>query len=489
MRSIATALLAFSMFLIACATTTPPMEKPISEARGTWISTRSRGTNWDSTMAALSKAGFNIVFPRMSTGGTASYESRVLPRTTERDELALCIEAAHKHGIEVHVWRINWYTSGAPDSFSQIIREQGRAQLSSQGKDVGQVMVDHGYYRMKDWLCPSQEKNRRLEHDAMLELVELYPVDGVHFDYMRYADKTLCYCDSCKINFTAESGLETTGWPEAFAEGGKYYEVYQDWRRSLIHSLAREIAQSVHRLDPHVCVSLAGRSGISWARESDAQEWWKWVNEGILDIICPMDYHTDPERFAAAVTPQMNLTRGAAPFYTGIGMYEIKSFGGLKKNVDLGRGLGQDGFVTFDLASLLPVLEQVGRELTPGKALLPHRAPEARFMLDEPGARTEHGFPVFAAGEKIGFRAVVMMKAKLREGITRVAGDVILEKVTGETVSTVGSLDLDRADVREMSVTPPSSGRYRLALVGRMTLSTGERRPFIVRSFPFEVKQ
>ena len=241
----------------------------------------------------------------MQTAGNASYPSQVLPSRGGRDELALCLEAAHKYGIEVHVWRINWYTSGAPDSFSRAMREAGRTQVSSDGKDVGQVMVDLGYYRMKDWLCPSQALNRKLERDAMLELVERYPVDGVHFDYMRYADEKLCYCDSCKINFAAESGMQDmlSGWPADFAVGGKYHEIYQDWRRSLIHSLAREIARDVHLYDPYVIVSLAARNSISWAAVSDAQEWWKWVDEGILDILCPMDYHTKPDEFVHSPGP------------------------------------------------------------------------------------------------------------------------------------------------------------------------------------------
>ena len=461
---------------------------PLCEGRGVWIGS-PRGVNWDSTMAALSSAGFNMVFPCMQTAGQALYPSAVLPHRGGRDELALCLEAAHKHGIEVHVWRINWYTSGAPDSFSTFMRTAGRTQVSSEGKDVGQVMVDQGYYRMKDWLCPSQAANRKLEHDAMLELMERYPVDGVHFDYMRYADESLCYCDSCKANFAAESGLDMSGWPADFAKGGKRYEVYQDWRRQLIHSLAREIALDVHRRDPYVCVSLAGRAGVlDWTRVSDAQEWWKWLDEGILDFICPMDYSNKPDDFVKTITPQLDFTRGVAPFYTGLGMYEFKGYDDLKTMVGLGRERGQDGFVAFELKSLLKVLDQAGRDLTPGKALLPHRAPEVRFRMPEPLKRTAEGYPVYAAGTEIGFQTVVMLRAKLREGVTRVSGDVLLEKVNGETAATVAHLDLDKAAIEGLKAAPQTAGRYRLALSGEMILSSGEKKAFVARGFPFQVE-
>ena len=49
-----------------------------------------------------------------------------------------------------------------------------------------EVARDNGYKQNRDWLCPSQEVNRKLELDTMLEMVKKYDVDGVHFDYMRY---------------------------------------------------------------------------------------------------------------------------------------------------------------------------------------------------------------------------------------------------------------------------------------------------------------
>ncbi len=476
-------------FLCVC-TPAAAVDSPVCEARAAWIGS-PRGVNWDSTMAALEAAGFNMIFPCMQTAGQALYPSTVLPMRGERDELALCLEAAHKHGIEVHVWRINWFTAGATRAHRDSLRAAGRLQVSSEGKSVDQVMKERGYGGMEDWICPSQAANRKLEHDAMLELVERYPVDGVHFDYMRYADETLCYCDSCKANFAAETGMQDqmAGWPADFAVGGKYHELYQNWRRKLIHSLAREIALDVHRRDPYVCVSLAARTGVlSWTRVSDAQEWWKWLDEGILDFVCPMNYMTEPDKFTEAFTPELNLTRGVAPFYNGLGMYEFKGFGDLETMVRLGRERGQDGFVAFELESLLKVLDQAGKSLTPGKAIFPHRAPETRFHLAEPSRRTAEGFPVYSPGQNIDFETVVMLRAKLREGVSRVSGDLLLEKVTGEALSSLGSLDLDHAVVHKAALIAPAPGRYRLALAGEMTLSSGEKKPFVTRSFPFQVE-
>ncbi|MBN2289706.1 MAG: family 10 glycosylhydrolase, partial [Candidatus Glassbacteria bacterium] len=185
----------------------------VAEGRGTWIS-RARGTDWDSTMAALKDAGFNMVFPNMCTGGAAFYPSEFLPMKGERDELRLCCEAARRHGIEVHVWRINWFMAGCPDSFATAMEQAGRIQYSYQGKRNAQVARDNGYTQEQDWLCPSHPENRKLEMDAMLELVKKYDVDGVHFDYMRYGWPEMCYCSNCRENFQEKTGLVVDKWPE-----------------------------------------------------------------------------------------------------------------------------------------------------------------------------------------------------------------------------------------------------------------------------------
>lgn len=463
-----------------------PAYNYVAEGRGTWVSS-ARGVNWDSTMAALEDAGYNMIFPNLCTGGAAFYKSEFLPMVGERDELALCIEAAHKYGIEVHVWRINWFMMGCPDSFTTRMEKEGRIQYSYDGKRNPEVTARHGYSQNRDWLCPSHPENRKLELEVMLEQVRNYDVDGVHFDYMRYGWSDMCYCDGCRERFAEESGLDMSNWPKDFIEGGRYWEAYLDWRRHLIHSSAREIAHAVHTYDPYVCVSLAARGGSQYTIDSDAQVWWEWIREGILDFVCPMNYTTEPDRFVALMKSHLPRVRGRIPYYSGVGMYRMKAYTPLKETVELGRGLGQDGFLTFQMRSLLPVLPESKAELTKQPALLPHRAPEIRFILEPSGRESEEGFAIYAPGDQVKFKASVMFKGKLKAGISRIRGDIVMQKITGETAARIQTLDLNKSSIRELSVACALPGRYRLAFYGTMTLSTGEEKPFIARSFPFEV--
>ena len=70
---------------------------------------------WDRFDYMLADAGFTAILPNMLWGGVAFYPSKVLPVAadvaTRGDQIAECLAAAKKYGIEVHVWKVNWNTS------------------------------------------------------------------------------------------------------------------------------------------------------------------------------------------------------------------------------------------------------------------------------------------------------------------------------------------------------------------------------------------
>ena len=75
-------------------------------------------------------------------------------------------------------------------------------------------------------MCPSHPANRKLEKEAMLELVCNYDVDGMHFDYMRYSNDHFCYCEGCKGRFSEAFDLTVENWPDPVWKEGELREVY-----------------------------------------------------------------------------------------------------------------------------------------------------------------------------------------------------------------------------------------------------------------------
>jgi len=329
---------------------------PDSFARTTWMQDRP-GRDWQAIMGSLSQHGFSRIFPCMSTGGCAMYDSEVLPwiipkrgddggKGTPRDELALCLQAARDHSIEAHVWRINWATWRAPkDHLDRLVREE-RVQVNPEGKPAPEAgMGCH-------WMCPSDKRNRELEKRAMLELITRYHVDGIHFDYMRFPSRQFCFCPRCKALFEKQTGAKNVSYPEdvlgtGWHDRGRLVLEWADFRRGLISSLVEEIAEEARRLDASVKVSLASWASTWGALRDVAQDWFLWVENGWLDFICPMDYTPDTECVRRAVQQQVAFTQGKAPVYAGLGAFLLSSPAQLAAQVKAARESGAAGFCTF----------------------------------------------------------------------------------------------------------------------------------------------
>ena len=461
-----------------------------AEARACWID-RATNEDWDTVMASLSSAGFNMVLPNMLSSGSAYYKSEYVPMISEKDELKECLEAAHRYGIEVHVWKVNWALWNVnPDTLDKF-KKQERIQVSYDNKGVAQVSKELGWNQKFDWLCPSHKENRELEKNLMMELVKKYDVDGVHFDYMRFPYEPLCYCNTCRKEFTQQTGLRIDKWPDDVWKGGKYREIYLDWRRELITSSAREIAAEIHRYDPYVCVSLAARSDLEHAYNSDAQEWWKWDDEGILDFVCPMNYTPDPQEYVKSIEEHFPLVKGSIPYYGGIGLFMMRDFSLLKEAIEGGRQKGQDGFTIFsyEWGGLREMLDTVSHYLgNKNFTLLPHRSPEVSFYMPDAPTNTAEGFPVYLSRNQITSEVVIMMKAKLREGINRIQGDIKIQDMEGNIIKSLQFVNLLKSERIQCTYDVGSRGRYRLILTGFMELSDGQVLPFVSKGFPFEIR-
>jgi len=329
---------------------------PDSFVRATWMQDRP-GRDWQAIMATLSKHGFTKIIPCMSTGGSAMYDSEAVPwlaprwrgeeaPAERRNELALCLEAAREHGIEVHVWRINWAMWRAPEELLERFVHEGRVQLNPEGKTAGDAGLGC------QWMCPSDPRNREVEKQAMLELVQRYDVDGIHFDYMRFPGRQFCFCPRCRAQFEERTGESNVAYPEdvlgtGWHDRGRLVHAWADFRRQLISSLVEEISREAKRLKPAVKVSLASWASTWGALREVAQDWFSWVEKGWLDFICPMDYTPDTECVRRAVQQQVGFAKGRVQVYAGLGAFLLPSPRELAEQIRAARDSGADGFCTF----------------------------------------------------------------------------------------------------------------------------------------------
>jgi uncharacterized lipoprotein YddW (UPF0748 family) len=290
----------------------------------------------------------------MLWAGVAYYPSEVLPVAEEveqkGDQIAQCLEACREHGIQIHVWKVNWNLSRASAEFVGRMRREGRTQKDRHGNDV-------------EWLCPSHSKNLKLELESMLEVVRKYDVDGVHFDYIRYPNSNACYCTGCRERFEESIGVKVDNWP-AGVISGVHTEDFSLWRREQITRLVQAVGEQARKINPDISVSAAVFRDYPRCRQSVGQDWKKWIESGYLDFVCPMDYTANDEHFRNLVISQMEVVNGVIPLYPGIGA----SAPGLPPEqvamqMHIARNLGADGLIIFNYSlsvatEILPALSK-----------------------------------------------------------------------------------------------------------------------------------
>jgi uncharacterized lipoprotein YddW (UPF0748 family) len=338
--------------------------KPV-EGRACWdhAGTGAYAGDWDRTAKELAENGFNMVLPNMLWGGVAHYPSDVLPRsqTFEKhgDQIAQCVAAAKKYGLQVHVWKVNWNLSTAPQEFIDKIRREQRNQVSVQGE-------------AENWLCPSHPENFRLELESMLEVARKYDVDGLHFDYIRYPDQDKCYCDGCRSRFEQQTGTKVSKWP-ADCYSGSLRDKYAQWRCDQITRLVKAVHDEAKKIRPEIAISAAVFGAYPSCRESVGQDWPEWIKSGYLDFVCPMDYTQSDLSFIGLVTNQLKLVDGRIPVYPGIGQWRLTDDRTVGQ-IFHARQLGAAGFTMFELSrdSITSAVPAIGRGAGKEKAVPPH---------------------------------------------------------------------------------------------------------------------
>ncbi len=333
-------------------------QKPSSgEFRAFWCHSAFgvREMDWDEAIRRLAENGFTAILPNMLWGGAAFYESKVLPvaaQAAERgDQIRQCLAACRKYGVQMHVWKVNWNLgSAAPKDFVAKLRQAGRLQVSSQGKE-------------EPWLCPSDTDNRQLEIAAMVEVVRNYDVDGIHFDYIRYPDHDHCFCAGCRGRFQRASGSTLTHWPQEVLADGPRRQQWLEWRRGNITAVVRSVSEQARALKPKIKLSAAVFQNWPADRDSVGQDWKLWCDNGYLDFVCPMDYTPSNRRFETMVAQQVEWA-GRTPCYPGLGVSASSSRFGADRaieQINITRRYQTQGFVIFNYgakesAELLPML-------------------------------------------------------------------------------------------------------------------------------------
>jgi len=321
------------------------------------------GMTWDEAVKVLAENGFSAILPNMLWGGAAFYPSELLPAAPKAkekgDQMKLCLTACQKYHLQCHVWKVN-YNMGwpTPDEFVNKMKALGRTQ------------VTYDQTARERWLCPSHPDNQKLEIESMLEVARKYPVQGLHFDYIRYPARDGCFCDGCRERFEIFLGRKINRWPQDVRSDPEINKKWLDFRRRQIDYVVKEVSHRAKEIRPGIKISAAVFPNWPTDRDAVGQDWQKWCKNGWLDFVCPMDYTASNWEFRHMIEKQRTWA-GAVPCYPGIGLSSSKwsdptDIIKLIEQINITREMNTGGFTIFNygLIEAEHILPRLGMGIT-----------------------------------------------------------------------------------------------------------------------------
>jgi uncharacterized lipoprotein YddW (UPF0748 family) len=209
------------------------------------------------------------------------------------DPLAYAISKAHEHGIAIQAWVIVFNATPLDAKLVQqnyiyqnhrewiTFDEHGRQMRSS--KQYG-YFIDPGIPEVQDYLL-----------NVFADLVSGYPqLDGLHLDYVRYPDATLGYHPTSVSRYQ-----EQAQWAS-----------WNQWRMKQVTDFVARCRARITTINPDIMLTAAVFADIHAARKLYAQDWYAWLQDGLIDRAYPMAYDLNPDVFASQL---QDMQRYCAP--------------------------------------------------------------------------------------------------------------------------------------------------------------------------------
>lgn len=297
----------------------------------------------------LAGAGFKLIMPFVETAnGTVQYHSKIAdvnPAFKDWDLLAVLAEKAGKAGLKVHPcmnpFRNGLYASKKDES----LHKRNRA---------GELLPR---------LCAASNAARKVKLNLYEELLERYPIAGVHLDFIRYENEDECFCESCRSLFKAETGVDPleigkTAEYNTFSEQATNrkhpaWARWIEWRAGWVTKFVEEISGLVRSRDKEL--SAAVFMDYPECLVNQGQDWADWGERGLIDYLFPMTYTNSVLMVKRRTRNHVAQIRGGCHLWEGLGKRSSRSTLSTEALVEQTKaaiGEGAGGIVIFAYSSL-----------------------------------------------------------------------------------------------------------------------------------------
>ncbi len=341
--------------------------------RAIWV------TRWDyksprdiaTIMEDCRTAGFNTVLFQVRGNGTVFYRSKIEPWADELggrdpgfDPLTVACREAHHRGLSLHAWANvipGWRGDKPPTNPAQLYH----AHPEWFWRDAAGYRQPLGWYSS---LNPCYPEVRRYLAAVMHEIIAEYPVDGLHLDYIRFPNEW---------NKAYPRGARVPDYPRdprtlalfRRATGRTPDEAparWRAWRTEQITQLVRDIHRMVRDVSPRLVLSAAVGADPDKSRRRHFQDAKRWISEGLVDAIYPMNYSGDVRAYDKILSV-WSAMRSPVPVVIGV-MFDKRDGSLVVQQIDHTSRSGSH-FAAFAYNSLFERLDARGRRLIDEQSL------------------------------------------------------------------------------------------------------------------------
>lgn len=297
------------------------------EFRGVWISYLDmldlfkNKTEYEFTTAIeimfnnVKNSGLNTVLVQVRPFGDAIYQSKYFPWSyiisgqegiaPLYDPLEIMVNKAHELNLKIEAW-INPYrirTSGSKVEISN----SNKASIWLYDNSRRVLEIDEGIY-----YNPASNDVKKLIVDGVIEIIDNYSIDGIHFDDYFYP--------------TTDSNFDIIEYENYLNLGGNLS--LENWRRENVNDLISKVYKAIKDKSPNVKFGISPEGSISNNYNRQYSDVSLWVSEeGYIDYICPQiyyGYNNSTMPYLKTLSDWSNLVRNnSVKLYVGLAAYKL----------------------------------------------------------------------------------------------------------------------------------------------------------------------
>ena len=258
----------------------------------------------DKSISFAEKNGFNHIFAQVRGRGDSFYDSNFVPKSKlvnpGFDPLEYLINKCKNNNIKVHAW-INvyylWSSKNHPIHNDHLLfqkpswLDQKKNDKYISGKkflnDKNNIYIDgEGFF-----LAPTNPDVNEYLIKVVSEISEKYPLDGIHYDYIRYHSIGYGYNQFGISIFSEINEYNDYQVIENFDR------VFSNYKRKAITEFVKKSSIEIKNNLPNCIISAAVKPNIYDAKLTFFQEWDLWLSAGYIDWAVPMNYIVDNNDF------------------------------------------------------------------------------------------------------------------------------------------------------------------------------------------------